>query len=670
MPHPPTQPDKLVVVVHGVGDPPAGETLSLFARSLAESDQPLEETQHTIWLEEKSRDSDHVKTFPAHRRRIQLNEDRVELVETFWGDLSRVRRGWLGVLQGVFQILFGLRYVAYVAADQPGKAAHWLKTLGLISSRILHGPVAAVTFFLALLIAAVCGTHVVWQDSHKIRVWTTIVILGASAVAMLAANIGDSLTRSRVVERFWFWVNATVMFVVGVMLVRLFWLDSQFPELAHNCEQHPGLLWYCRVLLVLLGMLWFIEIQVLLVMGVCWALALPNKRTYAPALHIGLLLPALAVGIWALAIPVSWVAAKESIGALTHLEEFSGVFDDAIPFLGIQFMMLATILVMTGVVLFRYSRWRSKDPVAKFQQGRRAPRLIVNTAMQSMLGACTALGIGLVSVLWLSNTFGENTVEDHSILDGILRKANGYAIALVVPMGGLLFFVLPHLRPGFDILLDVVNHFYFRPTNVVDALDDDDEFDITETTFENGTLFFSRRDALHGRLKRILSHYRDQYNHQPELVIVAHSQGTMVAIETLNDKDLIWLKNAFSRLTLVTLGSPFHHLYQHYFGLNYPALDQPFWASLRLRLDHWVNVFRVDDYVGTEIEFPESLNELPEPSYTVDSGTQPWTHSLEYENHPVGPRGHQSYWTDREVLEVLLARVFSERIGTVKRRAA
>ena len=704
-----------------------GETLSLFARSLADPDQPLLETDQTLWLEEKSNDVNHIKTFPAHRRSLSRSGESIELCETFWGDLSRVSRGWLGIVQGIFQIVFGLRYVAYVAADQPGAAAHWLKKLGLMSSRVLHGPVLAVTCFLGLLIAAVCGTHVVWPESHKFRLWTTIVILGCSGMSLLAAEIGSRLTRSRVVERFWFWVNVTVAFVTSVMLIRLFWLDQYFPEIAHSCEVHPGLLWYCRVLLVLLGMLWFIEIQVIVAMGVCWALAIRNKKTFNPALHVGFLLPALAIGIWAQVIPMTWLGAKESIAALAHLEEFSSVFDASIPFLGVQFAMMAVLLLTICAVVVRYATWRARKPVKAFNRGGRAPRLIVNGSLQSVLAICTMAGVVLVSSLWLSNTIGtyypdsstahashshsdsnldsqsslvqtdSNAVDpdllgETSLLGQLMSQANGYAIAAVVPLGGLLFFALPHLRPGFDILLDVVNHFYFRPTNVEDVLDDDDEFDISETTFHNGTLFFSRREQLHGRLRRILAHYRDEYTHYPELVIVAHSQGTMIAIETLNDKDLHWLNNSFSKISLVTMGSPFHHLYQHYFGQCYPSLDQPFWASLRRRVDHWVNVFRVDDFVGTEIDFPkdgevaaadldrELRNDGLKTTEAIefddrfnrapDTATQSIRSTVEYENHVVGARGHMHYWTDREVLSILSERVFDLQQAKSRKRAA
>ena len=687
----PNIPDQIVVVVHGVGDPQPGQTLSLLSRSMADQDRPFVEAARTTWLFEKSNragtetDSAIVQTFPVHQTQVHFPNRNIELCEAFWGDLSRVSRGWLGVLRGIFQIIFGLRYVAYVASDQKGKPAFWLKRLGLISSRILQGPVLAVTMFLGLMFAAVYGSHVVWRESHSYANWPQILILGCGGFAFLAAAIGSRVTRSRVIERFWFWINATTAFVIGVLLVRLFCLDSMYPELAHSCEVHPGVMWYCHVLVVLLGFLWFVEIQVITLMAVCCLLASSNRMNHRLGLVVGFLLPALAVGIWGQAIPMSWLAIKESTAALNilTLTHFAQVFDDAIPFLGVQMLMAVVVLVTLIVVLIRYGLWRTRSPMDSHLNGNQAPRLIVHPWMLSMLLVCTCMGVLLVSSLWLVNTFGrQQSVGGQPSLAAaqgpcetgfaglnlVLATVNGYAISILVPLGGLFVFFLKQLRPGFDMVLDVVNHFYFRPTNVSDVLDDDDEFDIAETTFENGKLFFSRREALHDRLRRILAHYRDKYDHQPELVIVSHSQGTMAAIETINDKDLDWLNNSFGSVTLVTMGSPFSHLYQHYFAHCYPKLDEPFWVYLNQRVDRWVNVFRVDDYVGNEIDFPEPLrfgNEQPSTT-----GTQACITQMRCKNIPVGPRGHVNYWSDREVLKHLRQELSWQATEENTRRAA
>ncbi len=149
-----------------------------------------------------------------------------------------------------------------------------------------------------------------------------------------------------------------------------------------------------------------------------------------------------------------------------------------------------------------------------------------------------------------------------------------------------------------------------------------------------------RRDAIHRRMKRILEYYRHTLTGQPALTIVSHSQGTMIAIEVLNDEELDWVTGKFSRVNLITMGSPFHHIYQQYFAHFYPPLDSPAWERIRSRVHRWMNIFRIDDYVGTDIDFPASL---------------PQAASGHFSNHAVQRRGHSYYWRDRQVLEVIQA---------------
>ncbi len=644
-----SQINKLVLVVHGVGDPEPGETLTRFARSIADEAKPLEDHQEVVWLAEKSPDSDYIQTFAAHHRRVQFKDELLQMVEVFWGDQSRVRKGFIGAVLGMFQILFGLRYVAYVAADQIGNPCGWLKQLGLISSRILHGPVLAVTFFLAILTVAVLGTELMWHGSYKGVLWTQIVLGGCCCVGLLTSAIGWQLTSSRVIERFWFWVSVTCLFVAGVMLAKSLLIDARYPEMAFTESIRPGLIWYCRILVVLLGLLWFVEILVLLATAYSWLLSVLQPKTYTPALHVGFLLPALAVGIWGQTLPMIWLSTKKGINSFAELPEFSSVFDEAIPLLGVQLLMMISIAITAAIVVIRYFIWRSKISMANYSSRNPGPRLIIHNSLQYVLAASTAVGVILVLTLGFIQLGGSN-YQDY-FFGRLLAESNKYAVIVLVPLGGTMALLLPHLRPAFDIILDIVNHFYFRPTNIQDALDDDDEFDINETTFESGRLFFSRRDAIQSRLKRILTHFRDELTHRPGLVIVSHSQGTMVAIEALNDKELGWLRNTFSSITLVTMGTPLNHVYQHYFNHVYPRLNQPFWSQLRKQTDRWINIYRIDDYVGREIDFPKEFEVAVDERGSLQQVAM-------YSNHPVGPRGHQSYWSDREVIGILQHELF------------
>jgi hypothetical protein len=89
---------------------------------------------------------------------------------------------------------------------------------------------------------------------------------------------------------------------------------------------------------------------------------------------------------------------------------------------------------------------------------------------------------------------------------------------------------------------------------------------------------------------------------------------------------------------LVTMGSPLTHLYRHYFPHRYQSLKDKagninpvHWVELRNVVTCWRNLFRIDDFVGTEIEGPKWFPD----------------------NRWVYGRGHVGYWTDPEALGVL-----------------
>src|SRR5205807_741334 len=96
-------------------------------------------------------------------------------------------------------------------------------------------------------------------------------------------------------------------------------------------------------------------------------------------------------------------------------------------------------------------------------------------------------------------------------------------------------------------------------------------------------------------LERILQVERPTY-----LTILAHSQGTMIALSGLAEKHLQPELAELREVNLVTFGSPLSHLYQHYFPHQYPPLNRS--PEGKLACSRWVNLFRIDDFVGTHID--------------------------------------------------------------------
>ena len=143
------------------------------------------------------------------------------------------------------------------------------------------------------------------------------------------------------------------------------------------------------------------------------------------------------------------------------------------------------------------------------------------------------------------------------------------------------------------------------------------------------------RDRIHTRLRVFVETFLAK-EEPDELVIVAHSQGTVIALDVLCRDGKNW-RSQLKHLALVTMGSPARHLYTHYFPSAFrdyasnPVL-QPRSAGGEI-LDAWTNIFRVDDFVGTHIAGDPESN---------------WPQEI-----PVPANGHTNYWIDRHVLECL-----------------
>jgi hypothetical protein len=246
---------------------------------------------------------------------------------------------------------------------------------------------------------------------------------------------------------------------------------------------------------------------------------------------------------------------------------------------------------------------------------------------------------------------GEGHKHDHFCC--LLVEANKYAVGFLLPIGGLLLLSLHLMRPALDIVLDVTNHFYFRSATTADRVRGfGEDFDIDEVTFDGGELYYSRRDHIHRRIKRILDFYRHNLPGNPTLTVVSHSQGSMIAIEVMNDEELAWVNKKFKQVNFITMGSPFHHIYQQYFQHFYPSLDHEQWSNLRSRVSRWLNIFRIDDFVGTNIDFPDSLAQVQSGDYT---------------NHAVERKGHMLYWCDRQVLSIIRQHDICRSLSSVSR---
>lgn len=183
------------------------------------------------------------------------------------------------------------------------------------------------------------------------------------------------------------------------------------------------------------------------------------------------------------------------------------------------------------------------------------------------------------------------------------------------------------------------------------------KYGVTSALRQAGQVSWDRGDlrktrALNSRFRRV-AEFLHAHGPWDRVVVIAHSQGTIVAVDELAAVGPGATESPFRRgtfgadaerayanlfgstpTTLVTMGSPLGHIYQHYFGHLYPDGTDAHWRPLRTRLAAWHNIHRTDDFVGTTIPQFDPHREFPE-------------------DHDVGLGGHTGYWTDVKALTVV-----------------
>ncbi len=208
-------------------------------------------------------------------------------------------------------------------------------------------------------------------------------------------------------------------------------------------------------------------------------------------------------------------------------------------------------------------------------------------------------------------------------------------VSLVVLMVTALAYLLKNVRAVTHILMDVISHFYRRSFKVPSPFGELGRLDIG---------VFVVQQQIEARMRRVLQEVKT-FGNITHLTVVSHSQGTVIAADVLWYE---WTNDLLqgAHVRLVTMGSPLTHLYQHYFPRRYPPMFDAKgnfvkndWGSLFTTVNEWINIYRVDDFVGTYIK----------------GGTKngaPWP-----DNRPVVEKryhGHNNYWSQPKVLAMML----------------
>jgi len=649
-----------------------------------------------------------IDCFPSHLRQATagagLGATRAVFAEVHWADLSRVREGVWQLLAGLFYVIFGMIHIGDQALNGR-KHGRILRALLFGAAALLCGPIAALDAFLAIFLVAravVFNVAPAAVFNVAFRQHGYISPAGVTAMLLILAVVALVFAWLGLRRRWWpsvlFWGSLVGVAVCSLLLAGVLFWDPEwsfspeavlyirykyFPDIplyrpraivsalgqaggqsnpwqagwaARDIVQthpNPGRAdWY--IALALLAVHWLFWLVAMLLVaalvshGISWLRAGRRGEGEAderPALNIAYAAVAVQVVLWVLVIPTLIRLEMQLVEKVVPVRDppafgvqwqllafnlFAGLFLGLAGTLTLrrlggtaQFLLLAVSVccflalfptfpvwlvlgVVVCVLVLIASTWWIAEP------GEVRPRLLIGKWVALMLAwILIATTIVLTHFLWFRSPVWPAWFKDEApqIVGGLVT-----VLVLLFPM------FARKLRNVLHVLLDVGNHF------------DRPEQD------------FPTRRRIETRFRIVLNTLLER-ERPTHLVVLAHSQGSVIAADGLNSRDPTTTRNlaSLTEVTLVTMGSPFTHLYQYYFGRAYPPLGDCAWEPLRRRVKRWINVYRVDDYIGTYVD--ESSLGSQSPS---GDGV------LALSNHNAGYGGHTNYWRQQEVLCILV----------------
>ena len=613
-----------VVVVHGIGDPNPGEALRELTVALTSANiiqlNPNSPEIKEHWIEAGPTTSMHEsapKLLNLPLQMGQLKEEKpadsndlpnggtsdidIVFAEAFWGASSKLSGGWIGVIMGVGQLFAGMQTIITAAAPNASHPKNlkslerWYYLLAYSVSIILSGPILAINVLL--------GTALVLQLTLAEQPYTPWLVMILSCLLVGALFKILPVLQSTQVKALRVSAYGCILLWPIIACIRQI-LNTPLPL---NKAISLSLLLPLGVFFALATML------LVIVLLTFFGVALFKPKSITPSLKIAATVASLQFGLWLTASIAVWGGLKVLFDNEEKTRFIWDIYDEYIRVVpagkstsdqwnalvtAITFVTLLTLLSIVIVILFR-GLWKRQNA----HTDQRAPRLILSDIIGYTLTA-TLLSAILFTQLGRSGALNGSPLLQSLGFGKVVNviKDNALVPLLIPPLLGLLS---QPIRAILDLANDVVLYLFKASQNDL-----------------------SIRQAFRQTVNYLVTEQNVE-----RLIVIAHSQGTIIAADELADPSL---EQLFQNLpiTLVTMGSPLSHLYQHYFPSQYPDLQHSKWKKLFSRVSMWVNIFRRDDYVGTQIDFPKRTD-------------------VTLHNQAIGLGGHLGYWRDKKVISAL-----------------
>jgi hypothetical protein len=670
-----------VVVVHGIGDPKPGETVDALVQNLCGVDRSMHlvasarrvATVPQITWGVGGAPVEPSVVVPQRQLEHRATGTTILLSEVFWGDIGKVGGGRWGLFTALGSLAMGLHALIFAGGgvrprsenigvpcerqSRPfpdfataGRGVRWLFWTALVGAYHIKGvltPLAAAIYVLAALSWAwpTGAPRSVWVLALlPMMAWLAFVVprrsQGGGEPATTGGQPRDTWVMPTVAAGCWCVAGYVVPVSAlgpwthsasdGIVIGLVYSVAFAFGHLcvivgSHRCQWWSGwrrqlkrvafagaaipwltlLLWPGRagdtssplahvgpLLLAAYHAALALAAAWVVVVGGCWLWSsvstAPENRPRHRVMFLGY---ALELSLWLLIASILGIAASELKPAdkLAWLG-LAGAYGVGAP---LRFLPAVFVVGAALCALF-WIRWR--------RQGRRVPsveppgiRELVESWMLPMLATTTAIASLVAMAVMVTRGVRLAPDDVTGWLDFVAIAAFSLLLAIDRAFSAA-------LRHGLDLATDVTLYFRGRSWAAQPSHAADDILKRRFTTVAD--------DLIGTGIDR--------------LVVVAHSQGTVIAVDALRERP----STPNLRPDLITMGSPLDSLYARFFPGQFDGVI----TQVRAGVTGWLNVFRADDEVGRRLG--SGVTDLP-----------------------IAGSGHVGYWSDPEVARVLVPRI-------------
>ena len=634
---PPQAQHVAVIIAHGVGEADPGYAATTLSRTLGKCAdfKPDEELKVRYLPDPHAPPSQEDRTFPVFFSSGELaGGRRVTFAELYWADWSRIAPSRLAAVLGFFRIIFESHHFVYGMLDRRRSlGCRILRRLLLIASWMLRGPIIGMVFAIsALLWGALYVSPWVLEKVFS----ETVVFAGVSALLFIASSVAlvfaikwrDTTWYDPIV---WTMVASGLLAAaftlasVGVLDIPIEGTCPQWPNLAPDCRQN-----FIDLVYIVLTGLWRVWGAIVLAafalaigVAIYWYRRDPdNAPPVLTALGVVLLqfvlwtalvgtaaMPMIyraeeVKGIYALQqdakqkqvgyLPsaVAGQVSAQKLFKVVPWDPKESPWIDRLAFgYGFNGVMIASVLLIgiaTHLRRYPLARRPSIGP-------ERMPRMVIGSAILIVLMFVTFwqalyLVTQIEPEVVLSLFRGLFSVDiDRTIVD--TSTAYKRTIMTIGWISTLALPVLASFRIGnfVHIARDLIDHQYSHKRASM----------LTQVRRSRDPELWPRRARIQARLETLLTELVQDGKYD-RFIFAVHSQGSVITYDFLKDAGAAIGRLGASKPDIVTFGSPLAHLYQYYFA-EYRDLEKDI-MSLRGGIGRWVNAYRIDDYIGTDID--------------------------------------------------------------------